>query len=351
MAHIEKTVFISYRRVDRWPALAVFKDLTQHGYDVFIDYDGLASGDFNRAIVGNIRARAHFVIILTPTALSRCKDPADWMRREIEVALDAQRNIVPLLLNGFTFEAPLVVERLKGSLAPLRHYHALRVPEDSAYFDAAMDLLRSKYLAIALDAVTQPASAHAQQVAQEQQVAALRAAIDPKMRLLSWAKLLVSAIAVMVYVVGSVDKKEDIFKHINLKPVFSIESVAYAEMGYAAAQLNLGIMYEQRQDDAMAVNWYRKAAEQGNATAQSNLGMMYEQGRGGIARDDAEAVKWYRRAASQGNVKAQEHLAFMYELGLGGLLKDRMRALKLYRQAAAQDSEYAKNALKRLGET
>jgi TIR domain len=98
MARIEKTVFVSYRRVDRWPALAVFKDLTQHGYDVFIDYDGIASGDFERAIVDNIRARAHFVLLLTPTALERCDDPADWLRREIEVALEAKRNIVPLPL-------------------------------------------------------------------------------------------------------------------------------------------------------------------------------------------------------------------------------------------------------------
>ena len=69
MARIEKTVFISYRRVNRWVALAVFKDLTQHGYDVFVDYDGIASGDFERAIIDNIWARAHFVLLLTPVAL------------------------------------------------------------------------------------------------------------------------------------------------------------------------------------------------------------------------------------------------------------------------------------------
>ena len=107
MARIDKTVFISYRRADRWPALAVFKDLTQHGYDVFIDYDGIASGDFERAIVDNIRARAHFLVVLTPEALERCGDPADWLCREIEAALQAKRNVVPLLLNGFTFESPV----------------------------------------------------------------------------------------------------------------------------------------------------------------------------------------------------------------------------------------------------
>jgi hypothetical protein len=101
MARIEKTVFISYRRTDEPWALAVFGDLTQHGYDVFVDYDGLASGNFETAILENIKARAHFLVLLTPTALERCGDPKDWMRREIEAALDSQRNIVPLMLESF----------------------------------------------------------------------------------------------------------------------------------------------------------------------------------------------------------------------------------------------------------
>ena len=70
--------------------MAIFQDLTQHGYDVFIDYDGIASGNFETVILENIRARAHFLVLLTPTALERCSDPEDWMRREIEAALDSQ---------------------------------------------------------------------------------------------------------------------------------------------------------------------------------------------------------------------------------------------------------------------
>ncbi len=38
MARIEKTVFISYRRVDVYAALAVYQDLSSKGYDVFFDY-------------------------------------------------------------------------------------------------------------------------------------------------------------------------------------------------------------------------------------------------------------------------------------------------------------------------
>jgi TIR domain-containing protein len=101
MKGIEKTVFISYRRKNAPWALAIFQDLTHHGYDVFFDYHGIASGDFERVILGNIKARAHFLVVLTPSALERCDEPADWLRREIETALDIQRNIVPLMLEGF----------------------------------------------------------------------------------------------------------------------------------------------------------------------------------------------------------------------------------------------------------
>src|SRR3712207_32667 len=104
MPLIDKTVFISYRRTNAPWALAIFQNLTQHGYDVFFDFTGITSGDFERIIIANIVARAHFVVLLTPSALDGCSDASDWLRREIEVALATGRNIVPLMLEGFTFE-------------------------------------------------------------------------------------------------------------------------------------------------------------------------------------------------------------------------------------------------------
>src|SRR3954467_672491 len=101
MERIEKTVFISYRRTNIPWALALFQNLTQHGYDVFFDYHGIARGDFERVILGNILARAHFLVLLTPSALERCGEPADWLRREMETALASQRHIVPVMLEGF----------------------------------------------------------------------------------------------------------------------------------------------------------------------------------------------------------------------------------------------------------
>src|SRR6516164_1544349 len=151
MDRVEKTVFLSYRRTNFWLALAIFQNLTQHGYDVFFDYNGVASGDFEQVILGNIRARAHFLVVLTPSALERCHEPGDWLRREIETAIETRRNIVPLLLEGFDFGSPAIANQLTGNLSSLKKYNGIRIPQD--YFDAGMERLRSSYLSVPLEAV------------------------------------------------------------------------------------------------------------------------------------------------------------------------------------------------------
>jgi tetratricopeptide (TPR) repeat protein len=173
MERIEKTVFICYRRTNIPWALAIYQNLTNHGYDVFFDFSGIASGDFERIILENIKARAHFLVLLTPSALERCGEPADWLRREIENALTFRRNIVPLMLEGFDFGTPAIANQLTGTLAPLRRYNAHNIPPD--YFLEAMERLRNRYLNVPLNAVLHPTSLPAQQAAREQKAAAQRA--------------------------------------------------------------------------------------------------------------------------------------------------------------------------------
>jgi formylglycine-generating enzyme required for sulfatase activity len=170
MARIEKTVFISYRRTDVYTALAVYENLKNHGYDVFFDYRSISSGDFEQVITSNIRARAHFLLILTPTALDRLNEPGDWLRREIEIAIEEKRNIIPLFFRGFRFGTPAVSEKLIGRLKHLSRYNGLNVHED--YFEEAMHRLRTQYLSIPLDTVLHPVSNEVQKVVREEQVAA-----------------------------------------------------------------------------------------------------------------------------------------------------------------------------------
>jgi hypothetical protein len=173
MARIEKTIFISYRRTDVYTALAVYENLKNQGYDVFFDYRSISSGDFEQIIISNIRARAHFILILTPTALDRCKEPSDWLRREIEFAIDEKRNIVPLFFKGFQFGDPAVTEKLTGKLKNLSRYNGLNVHED--FFDEAMQRLQIQYLNVPLDTVLHPVPSDVQKMVKEEKIAADKA--------------------------------------------------------------------------------------------------------------------------------------------------------------------------------
>jgi TPR repeat protein len=69
-------------------------------------------------------------------------------------------------------------------------------------------------------------------------------------------------------------------------------------------------------DEAVARQWYRRAAEQGEADAQFTLGNLYYGGLG-VPQDYAEAAKWFRQAADRGHARAQHQLSLMYQHGYG----------------------------------
>jgi uncharacterized linocin/CFP29 family protein len=166
MLRIEKTVFISYRTTDQAWAMAVFQNLTQHGYDAFIDYKSIGAGNFDTAILQNIKARAHFLVLSSPTALEPRSDPVDWMRREIEAAIESKRNVVPVMLDGFDFRTPAIASQLAGKLAILKQYNGLEIPKN--FFEEAMERLRNLFLNVPVDALVHPASPYAQWAANEQ---------------------------------------------------------------------------------------------------------------------------------------------------------------------------------------
>ncbi len=148
-ARIEKTVFISYRRTNFPWAYCIYQDLTHHGFDVFMDYQSIDSGSFERAIIDHIRAKAHFVVILAPSTLERCNEPGDWLRREIETAIVERRNIIPVMLEGFDFGSATVQPFLNGKLESLSTYNGLRLIAD--YMEEGFEKLRRRYLNVALE--------------------------------------------------------------------------------------------------------------------------------------------------------------------------------------------------------
>jgi tetratricopeptide (TPR) repeat protein len=261
MGCIEKTIFISYRRTNLPWALFIWQNLTMHGYDVFFDYQSIDSGGFEKVILENIKTRAHFIIILTPSALERCKNPGDWLRREIETAIDEKRNIVPLMMEGFDFGSPLVKDALTGKLALISGINAL--PVHNAYVPEAMSRLRERFLNVSLSDVELPTlQAEAQEITETQQSAANEAApvSDEQLAAQTWFE------------------KGYVFQEAkNLDEAFRCYSEAIRlDPNLDAVHNNLGVVLDDlnRYEEAEAA--YRKAIElnPSEATAYSNLGIL-----------------------------------------------------------------------------
>lgn len=151
---MDNSTFISYRRsVSEFVARAVFQDLRANGINVFMDVESIDAGQFDTIILNQIASRPYFLVILAPGTLDRCLEPGDWLRREIEHAIDTNRLIVPVMTSNFNFES--AQKYLTGKLADLSRYQALSVPHD--YFEAAMERLRVRFLKpVALDSKPVP---------------------------------------------------------------------------------------------------------------------------------------------------------------------------------------------------
>ena len=97
-------IFISYRRDGGEYTARILRDkLTELGYNVFFDVESLRSGDFNAELYSVIENCNDFVIVLSPNSLDRCADEGDWVKNEIAHAISKGKNIVPVLMRGFTF--------------------------------------------------------------------------------------------------------------------------------------------------------------------------------------------------------------------------------------------------------
>jgi formylglycine-generating enzyme required for sulfatase activity len=140
----QKTVFISYRRaLSKHLARSIYMDLRENGWDVFLDVNTIHSGDFDRIILNQIGARAHFILLISPGSLERCANSGDWVLREIQEAVRLERNIVPIIEEDADFT--LEMSYLPSDLRPIiSKKNALPLPH--FFFDAAVEMLRTRFL-------------------------------------------------------------------------------------------------------------------------------------------------------------------------------------------------------------
>lgn len=94
---MEYDIFISYRREGGREIARVIKaELEKMGFSVFLDFDELNDGHFEKYIIQAIDSSSVFMLILSPNALDLCIDEGDWVRKEIEYAIKKNCHIVPI---------------------------------------------------------------------------------------------------------------------------------------------------------------------------------------------------------------------------------------------------------------
>ena len=130
-------IFISYRRTAYDTANLIAEKLRHAGYSVFLDVDTLTAGKFNEQLLEVIRICKDFIVVLPEDALERCKQKDDWIRREVMCALENHKNIIPVMLDGFSWPNPM-----PEGIEELLNYQAITAVGHE-YFDMAVQRLQS----------------------------------------------------------------------------------------------------------------------------------------------------------------------------------------------------------------
>ena len=287
---MEYDIFISYSRADTQIVDQFVTKLTDAGYRVWIDREGIIGGDqFKAKIVRAIKGSA--LVVFFSSAKSNA---SKWTVKEISYSLKKEKPIIPVKLDETEYAESIDFDLIDIDFI---QYHSNRPTS------ATERLLKSVSKKLGNP---QPPTA-------------------PNNPGTTLSPDELYSRGVSHYIKQEYEQAVDFFRKA-------------AEQGHATAQYNLGVCYYNGQgviqDYKEAVKWYRKAAEQGYANAQNNLGGCYYNG-WGVAQDYNEAVKWYKKAAEQGNAHAQNNLGVCYENGQG-VTQDYNEAVKWYKKAAEQ---------------
>ncbi|MBR5334346.1 MAG: WG repeat-containing protein, partial [Alistipes sp.] len=139
-------IFISYRRKGGFEtAKHLYDRLLHDGYSVSFDIDTLRNGDFDTELLKRVEECTDFILILNKGAFDRTIDPnfdpqKDWLRQELAHALQLNKNVIPIMLNGFT-EFP---DNLPADVARVQRRNGPKY--DQYYFDALYEKLKDVFL-------------------------------------------------------------------------------------------------------------------------------------------------------------------------------------------------------------
>ncbi|MCL2259929.1 MAG: toll/interleukin-1 receptor domain-containing protein [Fibromonadales bacterium] len=138
-------IFISYRRKGGYDTAKLLYDrLRLDGYSVFFDIDALENGNFDNELERKVKKCKDFLLVLNSGIFERFREPGynakdDWVRQEIICALQSNKNIIPLVLDGFVFP-----KRLPDDIKDLNRKNSIDL--NPIHFDAVYEKMKDSFL-------------------------------------------------------------------------------------------------------------------------------------------------------------------------------------------------------------
>jgi len=138
-------IFISYRRSGGYDtAKLLYEKLKLDGYSVFLDVDILENGNFDEELGRKVKKCKDFLLILSPGIFDRFAEKdynpkEDWVRQEIICAIEAKKNIIPLVFGDFSFP-----RRLPNDIKEITRKNAIEY--NPVHFEAAYARLKDAFL-------------------------------------------------------------------------------------------------------------------------------------------------------------------------------------------------------------
>lgn len=132
-------IFISYRREGGSDyARLLHKGLETNGYNVFLDGNSLNEGNFFEQITYAINEAPVFMMILSPGYFKRWHDENDWVRREVMLAINLNKYIIPINPDGSFDRFPVgIPDKIKSRIASCQ-FADVRFDE---YFESSIEKL------------------------------------------------------------------------------------------------------------------------------------------------------------------------------------------------------------------
>jgi hypothetical protein len=160
MSGAQSTIILSYRREDSAGVTGrIFDRLIQEfGTDrVFMDIDSMPAGvDFHQHLQDILADCGALLVVIGKSWRSQRKgqparimDPDDWVRIEVETALERGIPVVPLLIDGASLPSR---EQLPESLWPLLRRNALPVDSGRDFHAQLTRLVRDLHLQLGTEA-------------------------------------------------------------------------------------------------------------------------------------------------------------------------------------------------------